>query len=180
MSRKRIPMEVALQPQILSGASPARAFPPGDRKARSVRVDDQEALAILLYAAYRGTIDDEGDSFADAFEEIEKTFRGGYGRFLPECSFVVADGEFLASACLVSFFEPHDAPLLVFLMTRPEAKRRGLAHSLLQQSMNALLDAGYSRLTLVVTEGNVEAQRLYASMGFAPISESAAEDALSA
>lgn len=173
-------MEVTLGPQILPGAFPARAFPPDDRRARSVRVDDQEALAVLLYAAYRGTIDDEGDSFADALVEIEKTFRGDYGRFLTECSFVVADGEFLASACLVSFFEPHDAPLVVFLMTRPEAKRRGLARALLQQSMNALLDAGYSRLTLVVSEGNVEAQHLYASMGFVPIRQSAARNDVSA
>jgi ribosomal protein S18 acetylase RimI-like enzyme len=173
-------MEVALQPQILPGASATRAFPLDDRKARSVRTEDMEALAVLLYAAYRGTIDDEGESFADALVEIEKTFRGEYGRFLPECSFVIADGEFLASACLVSLFEPHDAPLVVFLMTRPEAKRRGLARSLLQQTMNALLNAGYSRLTLVVSEGNAEAQRLYASIGFVPILESAVRDAASA
>ncbi len=165
MSRKRIPMEVALQVQAV----------PRTVLGRAVRSEDKEGLAILLYAAYRGTIDDEGDSFADALEEIEKTFRGDYGRLLADCSFVVADGEFLASACLVTFFEPHDAPLVVFLMTRPEAKRRGLAHSLLQQSMNALHDAGYSRLTLVVTEGNVEAQRLYDSIGFAPLGDHRSE-----
>jgi ribosomal protein S18 acetylase RimI-like enzyme len=39
--------------------------------------------------------------------------------------------------------------------------------------MNALLGAGYSRLTLVVTDGNEPAQRLYASLGFVPIEESA-------
>jgi ribosomal protein S18 acetylase RimI-like enzyme len=170
VSWKRIPMEVALQAQAV----------PGTPLGRAVRSEDGEGLAILLYAAYHGTIDDEGDSFADALEEIEKTFRGEYGRFLPECSFVISEGEFLASACLVSLFEPHDAPLVVFLMTRPEAKRRGLARSLLQRTMSALLDAGYSRLTLVVTEGNVEAQRLYASVGFVPIRESAVRDASSA
>jgi len=154
-------MEVHLKAQTLS-----LGF-----RSRSVRPDDAEALAVLLFAAYRGTIDDEGDSFAEALEEIEKTFHGDYGRFLPGCSFVAEEGEFLASACLVSFFEPHNAPLVVFLMTRPETKRRGLARRLLQRSMNALLDEGYTRLTLVVTDGNDPAQRLYKSMGFASIAE---------
>ncbi len=159
MTRKRIPMEATLEPQTL----------PADFRARAVRADDNEALAVLLYAAYRGTIDDEGDSFAGALDEIEKAWRGDYGRFLPECSFVVEDSEFFASACLVTFFEPHDAPLVVFLMTRPEAKRRGLARLLLQRSMNALLSAGYVRLTLVVTDGNQPAQRLYETLRFHPI-----------
>jgi ribosomal protein S18 acetylase RimI-like enzyme len=154
-------MEVTLKAQTL----------PAGFRSRSVRPDDSEALAILLFAAYRGTIDDEGDSFAEALEETEKTFRGDYGRFLPGCSFVVEEGEFLASACLVSFFEPHNAPLVVFLMTRPEAKRRGLARQLLQRSMNALLDEGYARLTLVVTNGNDPAEQLYESMGFGSIAE---------
>ncbi|MDD5645673.1 MAG: GNAT family N-acetyltransferase [Candidatus Bipolaricaulis sp.] len=159
MTARRIPMEAALLRQNV----------PSSFACRPVAPSDADALATLLYVAYRGTIDDEGDSLADARAEIEKTFRGGYGRFLPECSFVIEDGEFLTSACLVTFFEPHAAPLIVFLMTRPEAKRRGLARRLLEQSTNALLDAGYDRLTLVVTDGNDPAQRLYASFGFRPI-----------
>ncbi|MEN6369135.1 MAG: GNAT family N-acetyltransferase [Thermotogota bacterium] len=161
MTRRRIPMETALVRRTLPNCFASRAVTPSDK----------EALAILLFAAYRGTIDDEGDSFADALAEIEKTFRDDYGRFLPECSFVIEAGEFLASACLVTFFEPHDAPLVVFLMTRPEAKRRGLARNVLGRSMNALLDARYARLTLVVTDGNEPAQNLYRSLGFTPIEE---------
>lgn len=152
-------MEIALSRQAL----------PAESRARSVRSEDKEALAILLFSAYRGTIDDEGDSFADALGEIEKTFRGDYGGFLADCSSVIEAGEFLSSACLVSFFEPHCAPLVVFLMTRPELKRRGLARFVLQRSMNALLDAGHARVTLVVTEGNEPAQQLYAELGFVPI-----------
>jgi ribosomal protein S18 acetylase RimI-like enzyme len=159
-------MEVTLHPQSI----------PAEFRSRVVRPEDKEALATLLFAAYRGTIDDEGDSFADALEEIEKTWRGDYGRFLPECSFVVEDGEYLSSACMVSFFEPHAAPLVVFLMTRPEAKRRGLARCLLWRSMNALRDAAFSRLTLVVTDGNEPAQRLYHLLGFVPIEEGTAAD----
>jgi GNAT superfamily N-acetyltransferase len=155
-------MEMALVRQTPSTSFATRAVVPSDK----------EALAVLLYAAYRGTIDDEGDSFADALVEIERTFHGDYGRLLPETSFVVEDGEFLSSACLVSFFEPHAAPLVVFLITRPEAKRRGLARQLLEQSINALLDAGTSRLTLFITDGNEPAKRLYEALGFRPIESS--------
>jgi len=162
VSKRRVSMEMALERQTTPASFASRAVVPSDK----------EALAILLYTAYHGTIDDEGNSFADALVEIEKTFRGDYGRFLPEVSFVVEDGVFLSSACLVSFFEPHAAPLVVFLMTRPEAKRRGLARQLLRQSINALLDAGTSRLTLFVTDGNEPAQRLYEALGFHPIEDS--------
>lgn len=165
MTPGRVPLEVALSRSDVGLAAEA----PGHGTPRRVRTSDKEALAILLFAAYRGTIDDEGDTLADALAEIEKTWSGAYGRFLPECSFVIEQGEFLASACLVSFFEPHDAPLVVFLMTRPEAKRQGLARRVLKRSMEALAADGYARLTLVVTDGNDPAQRLYASLGFSVI-----------
>ena len=155
----RIPMELRLMRQKYAASWPCRP----------VRKSDREDLGILLYAAFRGTIDDEGETFAHALAEIDRTFAGDYGRFLFDCSFAIERGEFLASACLISRFDPHDAPLVVFSMTRPDAQRQGLARFLLQRSIDALLDRGYERLTLIVTEGNAPAQRLYGSLGFRPI-----------
>jgi len=149
-------MEIHLARQAI-GVGPAH---------RTVRESDVEDLAILLYAAYRGTIDDEGGTFEDALAEIRNVFAGGYGKFLPDCSFVVEEGEFLVSASLITWWEPNDAPLIAFTMTRPETRNRGLATRVLNASMSALLDHGYDRLTLIVTEGNAQAQRLYASLGF--------------
>jgi len=159
MNRRRIPMSCRLIRWPVESHLPSRHPTEADR----------HDLAILLYAAYRKTIDDEGETFADARAEIDKVYGGEYGGFLPDCSFLVADGEFLASACLVSWWDPHDAPLVVFTMTRPEAQGRGLARTLIQQTMNALLDANYHRLTLIVTDGNSPAQHLYTSLGFRPI-----------
>ena len=88
---------------------------------RTVRADDVDSLAVLLYAAFRGTIDDEGESFADALAEIERTFAGGYGKLLTNCSFVAEKGEFLVSACLIGLSEPGPVPLVIFSMTRPDA-----------------------------------------------------------
>lgn len=140
-----------------------------DLPRRTARKSDREDLAILLYAAYRGTIDDDGETFADALAEIDKLFAGGYGEFLSDCSFVIEEGEFLASASLITWWEPHRAPLVAFAMTRPEAQGRGMARSLLKESMNALLDRGDERLTLIVTDGNTPAQSLYESLGFRPV-----------
>lgn len=156
MSTKRIPLSLHLQPQTF------------DREwsYRTVHERDSQDLAILLYAAFRGTIDDEGESFEGAVREIEKTFAGDYGRLLPDCSFVIVQGEFLSSACLISWYEPSSSPFVVFTMTRPEFKGQEMARFLLKCSINALIDQGYSQLTLIVTDGNKPAQNLYASFGF--------------
>jgi len=138
---------------------------------RGVRRGDQEDLAILLYAAYRGTVDDDGGTYADARQEIDRLYACAYGEFLPGCSFVIEEGEFIASASLITWWKPHRAPLIAFTMTRPEYQRRGYAIATIRASMNALIDRGDERLTLVVTDGNERAQQLYARLGFRPISK---------
>ena len=159
MTRRRVPMELRL-------TKPPR----GESRAfRAVRPSDREDLAILLYAAFRGTVDDEGETFADALAEIDRTFAGGYGALLCDCSFVAEQGGFLLSACLIGLSEPGPVPLVVFSMTRPDARRRGWARFLLQRAIDALVDRGHRRLRLIVTEGNEPAQLLYASLGFVPI-----------
>lgn len=159
MVAKRIPMSLQLSHQTFDH----------EWSCRIVQASDAHDLAILLYAAFRRTIDDEGKTFAGAVREIEKTFAGDYGRLLPNCSFVIQSGEFIASACLISWFEPHNAPLVVFTMTRPEHKSQGMARFLLRGSINALIDQGYTQLTLIVTDGNEPAYELYSSLGFQPI-----------
>ena len=156
---KRIPMSLKLQTQTSDKQWPCRC----------VESTDADDLAILLHAAFRGTIDDEGETHADARKEIDKTFAGEYGLWLPECSFVLEQGEFLASACLISWYEPSAAPFVVFTMTRPEYKGQGMARYLLKRSINALIAQEYSHLELLVTDGNKPAQALYASLGFQKI-----------
>ena len=156
---KRIPMALSLTPQETSGGWSAQTVTP----------EEAQDLAVLLYAAYRGTIDDDGETFADAQAEIAKTFSGAYGQFLPEASFLIREGEFIRSACLISWYEPTQSPFVVFMMTRPEYKGRGMGRFMLQTTINHLLDAGYTSLSLIVTDGNTPAQRLYHSLGFVPL-----------
>ena len=156
MSMKRAPMSLSLTPQTFEHEWPCRC----------VRETDEHDLAILMYAAFRGTIDDEGEPFTDAVREVEKTLAGDYGRLMTDCSFVIEQGESIASACLISWYEPSASPFVVFTMTRPESKGQGMARFLLKKSINALIERGDRQLTLIVTDGNQPAQSLYASLGF--------------
>lgn len=155
----RVPMFLQLAPQVIELEWPCR----------TVRDSDTHDLAILLYAAFRGTVDDEREPFEGASREIERTFAGDYGRLLPDCSFVIEQGEFFLSACLISWYEPSDSPFVVFTMTRPEYKGQGMARFLLKRSINALVGQEHSRLELIVTDGNEPAQKLYRSLGFQEI-----------
>lgn len=157
-SHRRVALE-----RVLDAIEPSQAFP--DRHPVEA---DREELGMLLYAAYRGTIDDEGDSPDDARHEIDKVYAGGYGRFMPEASFLIESEGTVQAACLVTWFDVHAAPLIVFLMTRPEAKGQGMARHLLTRSLTALRVAGQKRATLIVTDGNEPAQHLYRSIGFVP------------
>ena len=156
---KRIPMALSLTPQETSG----------EWSVQTVTPEDAQDLAVLLYAAYRGTIDDDGETFADAQAEIAKTFTGAYGRFLPEASLHIREGEFIRSACLISWYEPTQSPFVAFMMTRPEYKGCGMGRFVLQTAINRLLDMGHSTLSLIVTDGNTPAQQLYHSLGFVPL-----------
>lgn len=153
---KRIPMSLTLAPQSFDQKWPCRA----------VQAEDADDLAILLYSSFRGTIDDEGETFSAAVREIEKTLAGEYGRLLSDCSFVIEEGEFIVSSCLISWYELAKGPFVVFTMTRPEFKGQGMARFLLKQSINALISKGERQLMLIVTDGNGPAQHLYDSLGF--------------
>lgn len=134
--------------------------------ARHVSASDAEGLAHLMLDAYRGTIDDEGDTLDGARAEIRRTLAAEYGTFLPGCSWLAEDGDTIRAACLVTYFDIWQAPIIAFVMTGPAAKGHGLATNLIKRSMNSLLDHGYTRLCLAVTEGNTPAQHVYNMLGF--------------
>jgi len=142
-----------------------------DLACRTAAPADSEALAALMLDAYQGTVDYEGESLYDALKEIDRLCSGFYGRFLPDCSFVL-DGEGgISSACLVTMLnegKSDETPLLAFAMTRKRDQRRGLASALVLRSAVALSRLGYSGLSLAVTADNHPARTLYERLGFRP------------
>jgi hypothetical protein len=82
--------------------APAMADAPPPWVVRPVRDDDREALAVLMVEAYRGTVDDEGETLEAAREEVRRTFDGDYGPFLPQFSVVAERTDRLAGASLIT------------------------------------------------------------------------------
>jgi ribosomal protein S18 acetylase RimI-like enzyme len=161
MTPRRILMRRALGP---GGAPPIVASPDGVA-LRHPTADDAEAIAVLMFEAYRGTIDAEpSDTLDTARGEVATTFEGGYGAFMPGASFLVEEEGEVVSASLVTRWRGH--PLIAFTMTRPGHAGRGLSRAALTRSLAALAEAEEEHVDLAVTDGNEPAQHLYASLGF--------------
>lgn len=135
-------------------------------KVRNLSQGDINSLARLMFEAYQGTIDYQGETLEDAAEEVQDTINGKYGTLLEQCSFVIEDKGQIISACIVTLLEEKGMPLLTFAMTHPSSKNQGMGTFLIKRSISALLNQGYKELFLVVTEGNSIAQHLYEKIGF--------------
>jgi len=152
-----------------------RQHPKGAWLFRPISEGDVDALGALMLEAYRGTIDYEGETLQEAIEEVHGVLAGTYGPLFEDCSYVIEDEGKILSASMIVMSDKVDAPLLVFSMTHPEHKRKGMAEYLLKASINRLIDAGHQDLYLVVTDGNAGAIRLYEKLGFRRVE---AEDGL--
>jgi ribosomal protein S18 acetylase RimI-like enzyme len=158
--KSRVEMVADLEPKPVAS----------DARLRHPRPDDEaevQSLGRLYYEAYRGTIDDEGDTPEEALEETRRCLRGGYGRFLADCSYVLdadAAGE-LAGAALITH-ETDGEALLAEAIVHPRYRGQGYARPLIQSAMNACVHRGYRRMWLMVTRHNVPAEGLYRRLGF--------------
>jgi len=152
--KTRYVMQLDLRPRL---AQPAHV-------ARNPRPEERELLAHLMLAAYRGGADDEGETIAEALQEVDHVLVSADRPFIPEASFVIERDGALATASLVSLFR--GAPLITHIMTHPNYKRRGLGASALLSSATALREQGWSSLSLYVTDSNGPALALYRKLGF--------------
>jgi RimJ/RimL family protein N-acetyltransferase len=125
------------------------------------------ALADLMIDAYRGTIDYDGETLADATAEVERYLAGTHGVTpLLNDSRLAFDGDVLAGACLVSQWEQRQCPLIAYVMTRAAWKGHGLAGQLVRASLQALAGRGCAEVRAVITAGNEPSERLFTRLGF--------------
>ncbi len=135
-------------------------------RCRTVTAADNDPLASLMLAAYKETVDYDGETLEDALFQIRGVFQGKFGSFQELSSFAIEEeGRFL-SAIIITIWQGR--PLVAFSMTRPECKNMGMATYLLKSSINALLTFGHKELILTVTDGNEPAQHIYEKVGFQP------------
>ena len=143
-------------------------LPPTTQPASTILVrpvvrDDLPSLGRVMHRAYRGTVDDEGETELDAIGELEGTMDGKYGEFNWEASLVAEVDDVPVSSSLVTSWRGF--PLLAFTVTLPEWQGRGIGNRLICQSAERLGGQGFHELRLVVTRTN-PAVHLYRKVGF--------------
>jgi L-amino acid N-acyltransferase YncA len=130
---------------------------------RQPTAEDREGLAVLMLDAYLNTIDYEGETLAEARNEIQGYFGGAP---LLGCSWVYVENQQLVSACLVADWPQRGCAIIAYVITRPTHKGRGVGRMLVQQSMHSLQSAGYAEVRAVITEGNGPSEQLFKRLGF--------------
>jgi ribosomal protein S18 acetylase RimI-like enzyme len=144
-----------------------------DPEARLAHPDDVDQLAALFHTAYRGTLDDDGETLAD-WQALMGQFVGGvFGQPMWSVSEVRRDDSgpdggqaALCGATLLTLW--HEQPLVTFVATAPTWRRQGLARAGLTRAINRLAAGDEPFVRLVATEGNRPALALYDSLGFRP------------
>ncbi|MBK6472845.1 MAG: GNAT family N-acetyltransferase [Betaproteobacteria bacterium] len=148
-------------------SAPVRHRPvAADPAARAPTSGDADALGALLLEAYRGTVDDDGETLVEACRLARALFAGLSGVPMWAVSEVTEREGRLVSATIVTLWQ--DTPLVAQLVTAPDWQRRGLARAGLQRAMNRMAAGDEAVVRLVVTQGNAPAEALYESLGFRP------------
>ncbi len=131
-----------------------------DPTIRKLRPADRDALAQLMLDAYVGTIDYEGETLAEAVEEVDDWLRGS--PMLVD-SYGAVIGELMVSAVLIMALE--DLPRITYVVTDPDQKRAGLGRAVVEAALRSLRAAGHQRVILYITKGNTASERLFAAVG---------------
>ena len=137
--------------------------PPGPVASRPVRAGDGPRLGLLAYAAYRGSVDDNGEHEAWHVADLTSALEDEYGRLLTPVSRAVPAADELVAAAVFTWWD--DLPLLAFCLTHPDHQGRGLATRLVTHAARELAAEGHEAMHLAVTETN-PARALYERLGF--------------
>lgn len=143
-------------------------FPTSDFDIRPVDKDRIKEIAEIMLEAYVDTPDYEGESLNDTIKEISMVFRGYYGTFLEDASFLLFDeDDRIQSVLFVCEFK--NEATFTYLFTRKESLGKGYATELIHTAENALQELGYDRIALFVNKDNNPALNLYLKLGFMEI-----------
>jgi ribosomal protein S18 acetylase RimI-like enzyme len=131
-----------------------------------------QAAAELIHASYAGhidaTINDQYCSLHGSLRFLHNIVRfPGCGVFDANQSWLLLDRarNTLVAMLLCSRVAP-DVGHITQLCVRPASRGLGLGRALMEHSMSKLFLAGFTAITLTVTEGNSQAVSLYEALGF--------------
>lgn len=135
---------------------------------RPVDREQIRTIAEIMLDSYIDTPEYEGETLEDTIKEISMVFRGYYGKFLTDASFLAydEDGDMVSGLFVCEF---KNEPTLTYLFTRKNSQGLGYASALIQTAQTALLSMGYHRIYLYVSKSNRAACQLYKNQGFVQI-----------
>ena len=134
---------------------------------RPAREEDVSAIADLMLDAYRGTIDDDGETLEDALAEVQAYVAGKRGGqpWLASSCLAFADNH-LVGACLLGEWSERQLPIIAYVLVRAAWKRRGVGRQMLSSVLKVLKEQGFPEVRAVITEGNVPSENLFRQLGF--------------
>jgi RimJ/RimL family protein N-acetyltransferase len=141
--------------------TPAGGLLPNGLQLREPVPDDHTGLAALMLSAYVGTIDYEGETLADAGDEVARWFANEAYR---AASLVALERDHIVGGVLNSLID--GVPLIGYVMTSAERKGMGIAGVLVETALQAIFVDGHRRVSAWITEGNVPSERLFTRLGF--------------
>ena len=132
---------------------------------------DYQAAAELIHAAYEGHVDarinDQYRSLHGSLRFLHNIVRfPGCGVFEAQHSWVIEEPRGRLAAMILSSRVNDDVAHITQLCVLPSLRRRSLGRVLLEHCAAELARAGYSAITLTVTESNTRAVALYRQSGF--------------
>ncbi|MFI5179760.1 MAG: GNAT family N-acetyltransferase, partial [Vicinamibacterales bacterium] len=141
----------------------------GGEPAGAARLD-RTALAALLEGAYprepgARPFARAGGSEAWLEYVTQLLTTAGCGAFLPECSVIEDEDGRPTAAALVTRIAPDTAHLAQIAVARG-AQARGRGRRLLETALARADRSGFTAMTLLVSDGNAAARRLYEGLGF--------------
>lgn len=128
-----------------------------------------------LVKMHETSFTDSGDSILESSIAVERNrfwvnlFEGkALGRFLSDSSMWIAENSGKKGAIITTLTDGE--PLIVDIFVTPESRGKGLAGTLIRNSVSVLSASGYESVTLWVTKGN-PAMELYSKLGFIAVKD---------
>lgn len=121
-------------------------------------------FATLLFTAFHGTVDDEGETVDDWIHEWQGMVSGKYGALLHDMSFALYDKQELIGCIVCSEFK--GVPLILYVAVAPDYRGKRYAAALIEKVLEAGVNRAFPAVYLVVSNDNESAVKAYQRIGF--------------
>lgn len=131
---------------------------------RCLQASDGEAFGALLYFAYHGTVDDDGETLDDGLAVGPRLLATTRENLVRQSSAGIWQAGDLVAAVLTITLE--DDYWIDPIVVHPDYKRRGFGYHLMSWASADLHGRGIELLRLAVTDTNEPALALYGKLGY--------------